>query len=188
MKRILIILTTALLFLACTNTEEQLKRRAYELCAYIPDHELQEKSHDYMTEDFYAVLDTMFNHLPEHEALDHEWLYYFVTGNGGTITDYEVLSVEQIDKSHAVATILVRQVWPEGIDGGEEDLPEEHRLFMERVDGQWLLSDFDEHKADCIRHIAISRQRRRSAKLRLACGGTINVQHPIFEKNGFTAK
>jgi hypothetical protein len=29
---------------------------------------------------------------------------------------------------------------------------------MERVNGQWLMSDFDNHKADCIRYIAINRQ------------------------------
>ena len=158
MKRVIIILTAALLLAACGTTEEQLKQRANELCAYIPDHELLEKSRDYMTTDFYAVLDTMFYRLPEHEAMDHEWLYYFVTGNGGTIADYEVLSVEKTDATHAVASILVRQVWPEGIVGEEEAEPEEHRLYMERVNGQWLMSDFDEHKADCIRYIAINRQ------------------------------
>ncbi len=143
---------------ACTETEEQLKQRANELCAYIPDHELLEKSREYMTEDFYAVLDTMFYRLPEHEAMDHEWLYYFVTGNGGTIADYEVVSVEKTDENHAIATISVRQVWPEGIVGEEEDEPEEHRLYMERVKGKWLMSDFDEHKADCIRYIANNRK------------------------------
>ena len=47
----------------------------------------------------------------------------------------------------------------------EEDDVEEHKLYMERVDGRWLMSDFDGHKADCIRHIAISRdeQARRDA-------------------------
>ena len=159
MKRGIVILTAAVLTLtACSTTEEQLKRRAYELCAYLPDHELLEKSRDYMTSDFYAVLDTMFYRLPEHEAMDHEWLYYFVTGNGGTIADHEVLSVEKSDATHAVATILVHQVWPEGITGDYDDEPEEHRLYMERVNGQWLMADFDEHKADCIRYIAISRQ------------------------------
>ena len=158
MKRGVVILTAAVLLAACTNTEEQLKQRANELCAYIPDHQLLEKSRDYMTTDFYAVLDTMFYRLPEHEAMDHEWLYYFVTGNGGTIADYEVLSVEKTDATHAVATILVRQVWQEGIVGEEEDEPEEHRLYMERVNGQWLMSDFDEHKADCIRFKANNRK------------------------------
>ena len=160
MKRVITILTAALLLTACCTTEEQLKQRANELCAYIPDHELLEKSRDYMTTDFYAVLDTMFYRLPEHEAMDHEWLYYFVTGNGGTIADYEVAFVEKTDACHAVATIIVRQKWPEGDNGADLSLeePEEHRLYMERVNGEWLMSDFDEHKADCIRYIANNRK------------------------------
>jgi len=158
MKKFLFPLLVVVALTACTETEEQLKQRANELCAYIPDHELLEKSREYMTEDFYAVLDTMFYRLPEHEAMDHEWLYYFVTGNGGTIADYKVVSVEKTDENHAIATISVRQVWPEGIVGEEEDEPEEHRLYMERVKGKWLMSDFDEHKADCIRYIANNRK------------------------------
>jgi len=159
MRKILFTVLAVLLFTACSTTEEQLKQRANELCAYIPDHALLSKSRDYMTTDFYAVLDTMFN-MPEFEAMDHEWLYYFVTGNGGTIADYEVKAVERIDRSHAVATILVRQKWPEGDNGADLSLeePEEHRLYMERVNGEWLMSDFDEHKADCIRYIANNRK------------------------------
>jgi len=158
MKKAFYLVLTALLSVACSENKEQLIQRANELCAYIPDHTLLEKSRDYMTEDFYNVLDTMFYRLPAHEAMDHEWLYYFVTGNGGTIADYEVQSVEKTDKTHAVATILVRQVWPEGIEGEEDDEPEEHKLYMERVHGQWLMADFDEHKADCIRYIANNRK------------------------------
>ena len=157
MKKILYILLAVLTLTACSSTEEQLKQRANELCAYIPDHELLERSRDYMTSDFYAVLDTMFYRLPEHEAMDHEWLYYFVTGNGGTIADYEVLSVEKTDATHAVATILVRQKWEDGSFDETSDM-EEHRLYMERVKGKWLMSDFDEHKADCIRYIANNRK------------------------------
>lgn len=156
MKRTLLILTTVLLLSACGDSEKQLMERAAELCKYIPDHELLEQSRDYMTEDFYNVLDTMFNLMPEFEAMDHEWLYYFVTGNGGTIADYTVEGVEMIDKSHAVATISVRQEWEDGSFDPSSDI-EEHRLYMEKVDGRWLISDFDEHKADCIRHIAINR-------------------------------
>ena len=156
MKRTLLILATVLLLSACGDSEKQLMERAAELCKYIPDHELLEQSRDYMTEDFYNVLDTMFNLMPNHEAMDHEWLYYFVTGNGGTIADYTVEGVEMIDKSHAVATISVRQKWEDGSFDPSSDI-EEHRLYMEKVDGRWLISDFDEHKADCIRHIAINR-------------------------------
>ena len=156
MKRTLLILATVLLLSACGDSEKQLMERAAELCKYIPDHELREESREYMTEDFYNVLDTMFNHLPNHEAMDHEWLYYFVTGNGGTIADYTVEGVEMIDKSHAVATISVRQMWEDGSFDPQSDI-EEHKLYMEKVGGRWLIADFDLHKADCIRHIAINR-------------------------------
>lgn len=156
MKRTLLILTTVLLLSACGDSEKQLMERAAELCKYIPDHELLEQSREYMTEDFYNVLDTMFNLMPEFEAMDHEWLYYFVTGNGGAIADFEVTGVEQQDNTHAVATISVRQEWEDGSFDPSSDI-EEHRLYMEKVDGRWLISDFDEHKADCIRHIAINR-------------------------------
>ena len=157
MKKILILAFAALMFAACSDSQKQLKERAAELCKYIPDHELLEKSKDYMTADFYAVLDTMFNHLPEFEAMDHEWLYYFVTSNGGTIADYEVAGVEKTDKTHAVATIKVRQKWEDGSFDPNSDV-EEHKLYMEKVDGQWLMSDFDGHKQDCIENIANSRK------------------------------
>ena len=157
MKRLFLILTVALAVAACSDSERQLRDRAAELCKYIPDHELRQESRDYMTDDFYNVLDTMFNHLPEFEAMDHEWLYYFVTGNGGTIADFTVTGVEQQDNTHAVATISVRQKWEDGSFDPNTDV-EEHKLAMEKVGGQWLIADFDEHKADCIRHIAINRE------------------------------
>ena len=157
MKRTLLMLVSVLLLASCGDSKKQLMERAVELCKYIPDHELLEQSRNYMTEDFYNVLDTMFYRLPNHEAMDHEWLYYFVTGNGGTIADYTVESVEMIDKTHAVATISVRQKWEDGSFDPESDI-EEHKLYMEKVNGQWLMSDFDEHKADCIRYIAINRE------------------------------
>lgn len=157
MRKYAISAFAVLLFTACVNKEEQLHERAAELCQYIPDHTLLEQSKNYLTADFYAVLDTMFNYLPEHEAMDHEWLYYFVTGNGGTIADYDVVGVELTDETHAVATINVRQKWEDGSFDENSDI-EEHKLYMEKVGGQWLMSDFDKHKQDCIRHIAASRK------------------------------
>lgn len=154
---LLAIVCGALTLSACSNSQKQLQKRATELCAYIPDHQLLERSQDYLTPDFYALLDTMFNHLPEHEAMDHEWLYYFVTGNGGTIANYTVTTVERIDPTHAVATVLVRQVWEDGSFDETTDL-EEHQLYMERVGKKWLMSDFDGHKADCINYITNNRR------------------------------
>ena len=157
MKRILIIILAAVLLASCGDSEKQLMERAEELCQYIPDHELLEKSKEFMTADFYAVLDTMFYRLPAHEAMDHEWLYYFVTSNGGTIADYTVTGVKKTDDTHAVATISVRQKWEDGSFDETSDI-EEHQLYMEKVGGQWLMSDFDEHKQDCIRYIENNRK------------------------------
>ena len=126
MKKILIFAIAAFLFAACSDSEKQLQKRAAELCQYIPDHELSEKSKPYMT-------------------------------NGGTIADFEVAGVEKTDNTHAVATIKVRQKWEDGSFDENSDV-EEHKLYMEKVNGQWLISDFDEHKADCIRHIAINKK------------------------------
>lgn len=156
MRRLLLTVAAVVLMSGCRETEEGLRQRAAQLCRYIPDHELLERSRNYMTEDFYALLDTMF-HLPEHEAMDHEWLYYFVTGNGGTIADFDVLAVEKTDAAHAVATISVRQKWEDGSFDETSDV-EEHKLYMEKVDGKWLMSDFDGRKADCRRYIAINRR------------------------------
>ena len=158
MKQTVTIILAALLFAACGNKEQQLQERAAELCRYIPDHQLNPESKPFMTADFYAVLDTMFNHLPEEERMDHEWLYYFVTGNGGTIPDYEVAGVEQSDDTHAMATIKVRQKWEDGSFAEDSEVVE-HKLYMEKVDGQWLISDFDGHKEDCIRHLATNREK-----------------------------
>lgn len=155
-KRILLLMLAAVTLAACTPSEEQLRKRAAELCQYIPDHTMSEEAAAYMTADFYAVLDTMFHMLPSHEAMDHEWLYYFVTGNGGTIADYEVEKVELTDATHAVATVNVRQQWEDGTAADDEI--EVHRLYMELVEGQWLMSDFDEHKQDCINYIANNRK------------------------------
>ena len=157
MKRILIIILAAVLLAACGDSQKQLMNRAEELCKYIPDHELLEKSKEFMTPDFYAVLDTMFYRLPAHEAMDHEWLYYFVTGNGGTIADYTVTGVQKTDDTHATATISVRQMWEDGSFDPSSDI-EEHQLSMEKVNGQWLMCDFDDHKQDCIRYIENNRK------------------------------
>jgi len=98
----------------------------------------------------------MFN-LPQHEALDHEWLYYFVTGNGGTIADFDVDSVRKTDAAHAIAIINVRQKWEDGSFDPDTDV-EKHHLYMEKVDGRWLMSDFDGHKQDCVNYIENNRR------------------------------
>lgn len=157
MKQILTVIMATTLLATCSNEEMRLQERASELCKYIPDHEFLERSKDYLTPDFYAVLDTLFNILPEHEALDHEWMHYFVMVNGAKIDNCDVIDVHLTDETHAQVTVNVRQAW-RGNSFGESMNLEGHQLSMEKVDGVWLMSDFDDHKKDCIRHIAFSRK------------------------------
>ena len=159
MRKLITLALAALVCAACGTheSEEVLRERAAELCRYIPDHEVSAESKDYMTGEFFALLDTMFYRLPENDPMDNEWLYYFVTGNGGTIPDYTVADVEQTDATHAIATIHVRQMW-EDSSFVQDCKVGVHRLYMEKVNGQWLMADFDEHKADCVQAIAANRR------------------------------
>ena len=56
-----------------------------------------------------------------------------------------------------MATILVRQKWEDGSFAEDSDI-EEHKLLMEKVNDQWLISDFDDHKKDCIRYMTKVKQ------------------------------
>lgn len=143
MKKIVFVLCAAVM-VSCGRLE----RRAAELIAYIPDAACLERSQGYLTEDFYAVLDTLFYRLPSHEAMDHQWEHFFVASDGSRIESCESVQVARMDRTHAEATIRVRT----------EDDMEEHLLSMELVKGEWLLSDFDGHKSDCVRYIANNRK------------------------------
>ncbi|MDD6358290.1 MAG: hypothetical protein PUG15_09425 [Bacteroidales bacterium] len=151
MKKLIILIVSAMILVAC-DTQEKLRQRAAELCQYIPDHQLSEQARDFMTADFYAVLDTMFNLLPEYDVMDHEWLYFMVSGNGGTTPDFEVTAIELVDRTHAVATVAVRQKWEDG-SFDENSGTTEHKMYMEQIDGRWLMSDFDGSKQECLSYL-----------------------------------
>ncbi len=137
--------------LSCSNDSE-LQRRALELCRYIPNPDNLEYSKPYLTNDFYNLLDETFS-FPSYEILVHEWEFYFVTADGTHIsqTDYSVSNVEIQDETHAIATIR--------IEPAEADYDtEEHLLYMQLVDDQWLMSDFDNHKQDFVISVENSRK------------------------------
>lgn len=142
---------------SCHNGDEALKERAAQLCQYIPDHELKPEAKDFMTEDFYDVLSAAFN----AESLvpyDNEWLYTIVTGNGGTLPKYTVLSVNKTDDTHAVAEISVEQIWEDSTSaGGEAQI---HKMNMDFVGEEWLIADFDDIKQQCIAYIRQCRQEK----------------------------
>ncbi len=151
------VLLITLMMISCVGTRDSLSQRAGVLCAHIPDQQQLELSREYLTKDFFSILDTLFNGLPEHEAMDHEWSHYFVTSNGGKMMSPKIIDIKKKDSTHAVATLVVRQVWEDGSFDEETDL-ETHEMSMEKMEGTWLMSDFDNHKKDCVRHININRR------------------------------
>ena len=132
-------------FLSFCQPKTFLTDRTLELCRYryIPDHVLKPEAKEAMTPDFFRALSEAFNApvADYGEIGDNEWLWYFVTGNGGSEPVYSVKSVSQTDKDSARAIITVRQKWEDG-SFAEEDA-KEYEVLLKRVDGQWLLDDFD---------------------------------------------
>ena len=70
---------------ACADSPKQLIKRADELCRYIPDHELLEKSRDFITRDYYAEQDSMCFQLREPDNMDHETQCYLLNCIGSDI-------------------------------------------------------------------------------------------------------
>jgi len=164
MKRVLAILFLLFPFLSCCQPKTFLTDRTLELCQYIPDHVLKPEAKEAMTPDFFRALSEAFNApvADYGEIGDNEWLWYFVTGNGGSEPVYSVKSVSQTDKDSARAIITVRQKWEDG-SFAEEDA-KEYEVLLKRVDGQWLLDDFDGKKAACQAYVRQVREKYASGE------------------------
>lgn len=164
MKRVLAILFLLFPFLSCCQPKTFLTDRTLELCQYIPDHVLKPEAKEAMTPDFFRALSEAFNApvADYGEIGDNEWLWYFVTGNGGSEPVYSVKSVSQTDKDSARAIITVRQKWEDG-SFAEEDT-KEYEVLLKRVDGQWLLDDFDGKKAACQAYVRQVREKYASGE------------------------
>ena len=75
--------------------------------------------------------------------------FYFVTGNDGTIPYYTVKAVSLIDSTHAIADIVVQQLYDFPDFKELLELKEWHTITMVKVDDRWLLDDYDTTKAQC---------------------------------------
>ena len=154
MKRLFILACLLLPLVSCGPKKVDLAKRALELCKYIPDHELDPNAKKFMTPEFYDALYEAFNapvEEEEGEIGDNEWLYYFVTGNGGAKPLYTVKSVTQTSEDTATAVINVKEVWEEDTEPVGEGA--EYEISLVRVNGKWLLDDFDGKKAECIEYV-----------------------------------
>lgn len=147
MKRLCSALLPLLILASCNHADRALRERAAELCNYIPDVECLEASHPYLTEDYFTALEVMIAQ-PDSTPVLHEWEFWFVSADGTPIAKDEckVMRVKQIDDTHATAVI---RVTPATADYA----PEGHILHLERCNGCWLLSDFDDTRAAALRRL-----------------------------------
>ena len=165
MKRFLLFACLLFPFFSCNQPKEDLTARALELCNYIPDHELKPEAETQMTPEFFQLLSEAFDAPVDDYANigDNEWLWYFVTGNGGSTPVYGVKSVSKPSKNHATAVITVRDDW-DGQVSPEVDA-REYKIVMKRVDGKWLLDDFDGKKQECRDYIKMMRGKYESGEI-----------------------
>lgn len=165
MKRILLFACLLLPFFACNQPKEDLNARVLELCEYIPDHALNPEAQAFMTPEFYEALAEAFDApVDDYGGIgDNEWLWYFVTGNGGSTPVYGVKSVSKPSKNLATAIITVRDDW-DGQVSPEVDA-REYKIVMKRVDGKWLLDDFDGKKEACIAYVKDMRAKYASGEI-----------------------
>ena len=165
MKRFFILFCLLLPLFSCAQSQKDLSERALELCQYVPDHVLKPEAKDYMTPEFFRSLSEAFDApvVDYGEIGDNEWLWYFVTGNDAATPEFTVKSISRVDETHAVATIAVQN----RSDVTQElfDDVAEYPVEMVRVDGQWLLDDFDGKKAECVEYVKEMRAKYESGEL-----------------------
>ena len=165
MKRFFILFCLLLPLFSCAQSKEGLSERALELCQYVPDHVLKPEAKDHMTPEFFRSLSEAFDApvVDYGEIGDNEWLWYFVTGNDAATPEFTVKSISLVDETHAVATIAVQK----RSDVTQElfDDVAEYPVEMVRVDGQWLLDDFDGKKAECVEYVKEMRAKYESGEL-----------------------
>lgn len=165
MKRSLIILIILLPIISLAQSRQDLSERALELCQFIPDHGLKPEAKEYMTPGFFRALSEAFDApVVDYSGIGEEWLFYFVTGNGGGDPYYGIKSLSCISKDKATAVITVRETWEGEFIDSEEDA-REYEISLKLVNGKWLLDDFDNKKAECVDYVIKIRDKYKSGEL-----------------------
>ena len=145
MRRVLVLLVIAATLSGCQNVPEA---RVAELCRHLPDVDSLKLSEGWLTEEYYSALEAMIA-IPDSTELLHEWEFWFVAADGSLIArdSCTLLSARRTAAGSAEAVILVQ---PEDSDYEAE----EHWLRLEKVKGNWLISDFDDTKQQATNRVA----------------------------------
>ena len=124
------------------------KEQIENLCQYIPDHGLSDNAAYYLTPSYYDLYNRCFELPKDYDNIsDGEFLYYFVTGNGGATPIFQMEEISFPDKQNAIAKIRVTEDWSEF--GGGIGASRTGILKMVLEDGFWKIDDWDDTRALC---------------------------------------
>lgn len=117
-------------------------QRMFFLISCIPDKGLELHSKAGYTKAYYSLLEEAFampSDAPFGYIGSEEWLYYFISGNGGPAVKFGIDSIKKSEQKAVVYFSGYRE-WC-SIDGGEN-----HILYLVKENGQWIIADFDNTK------------------------------------------
>ncbi|MBQ1637797.1 MAG: peptide deformylase, partial [Bacteroidales bacterium] len=127
---------------------EAVKAQIESLCQFIPDHGLRDNAAYYLTPSYYDLYNRCFE-LPKDpdDIGDGEFLYYFVSGNGGAKPIFQMEEISFPDKENAIAKIRVTEDWSEFGGGLGDSRTGTLKLVLQ--DGFWKIDDWDGTRALC---------------------------------------
>lgn len=120
------------------------------IVSLIPDHEIFPDTKTVCTETYYNLLHHAWA-IPSDgigEIGSDEWLYYFITGNGGC-DDKRVENI-RVEANGAYAYVCFQVV-----DCGQA---KEHSMVLVNEDDTWLIADVDNTKAQLVKYIDAQRR------------------------------
>ena len=127
---------------------EAVKGQIENLCKFIPDHELGDNAAYYLTPSYYDLCKRCFDQPKDPDDIgDGEFLYYFVSGNGGGTPIFAMEDITFIDKENAEARIRVAEDFSEYGGGIGESRVAPLKLVLQ--DGFWKIDDWDGTRALC---------------------------------------
>ena len=135
-------------------TTEYIIKSAEKLIDYVPDHEFKPSIKPYFTDRYYSLLEESWA-LPVDDIMgigENEWLYYFMTGNGGDeeFMDHtkNILEAVVMDDSNSWVQM--------------EYLGQVHDIVMHFENGDWVIDNFDGTLDKMERYIKTQRENLRN--------------------------
>lgn len=144
--------------------KSEIAEQTLVLCQYIPDHGIREGAEEYMTAEYYrAYTEAIEAPRVNIDIGDDMYLYIFI--NDGE--DDPVFSIENpewdisiIDDTYAIVRVCIRDKYTnEPYMNSEKSV-----LRVEKINGRWLLSDFEDTKRECIEYVRSVRAMYKNGK------------------------